>query len=109
MSDRDIIDQMSELLLAGSETTSKRWLQGDAAESAPKPHLAAYYPVSSGKHSCIGPNFAYAEIRTVVTNILSRFDVHDIQKKAIDFRQFITMQMHDGSWEVILTPRAKTS
>jgi hypothetical protein len=54
-------------------------------------------------------SFAYAEIRTVAANILTRFDVHDIQKKAIDFRQFITMQMHDGSWEVIITPRAKTS
>ena len=51
----------------------ERWLQGDAAESAPKPQyvteaastyevsltdlihsLAAYYPFSSGKHSCIG-------------------------------------------------------
>jgi hypothetical protein len=53
-------------------------------------------------------SFAYAEMRTVAANILTRFDVHDIEKKEIDFRQFITMQMHDGSWDVILTPRAKT-
>lgn len=54
-------------------------------------------------------SFAYAEMRTVAANILTRFDVHDIQRKEIDFRQFITMQMHDGSWDVILTPRTKTS
>lgn len=50
-------------------------------------------------------SFAYAEIRTVSANILSRFDIEEAKYKDIDFRQFITMQMRDGSWNAVLTPR----
>lgn len=53
----------------------------------------------------MGYSFAYAEIRTVSANILSRFDVEEVGNKAIHFRQFITMQFHDGSWKAKLTPR----
>lgn len=50
-------------------------------------------------------SFAYAEIRTVSANILSRFDVEEVDRKKIHFRQYITMQFHDGKWNAKLTPR----
>lgn len=50
-------------------------------------------------------SFAMAEIRTVSANVLTRFDVEEYKYKSIEFRQFITMQFHDGKWDVILTPR----
>lgn len=54
-------------------------------------------------------SFAYAEIRTVSANILSRFDVEEKGYKEIDFRQYITMQFHDGKWNARLMPRWDTS
>ncbi|CAG8951083.1 hypothetical protein HYFRA_00006481 [Hymenoscyphus fraxineus] len=78
----------------------ERWLQGDEREGAPEPDMDAYYPFSAGKHSCIGMNFAMAEIRTASANILSRFDVEEPYYQEIDVRQFITMQFSDGSWKV---------
>lgn len=32
----------------------ERWLEGDERDGAPEPDMAAYYPFSGGKHSCIG-------------------------------------------------------
>lgn len=65
----------------------ERWLQGDAAESAPKPQyvfeavspswvssadlihsLVAYYPFSSGEHSCIGQKLVLSPFWIVVIN-----------------------------------------
>ncbi|KAH6877811.1 cytochrome P450 [Alternaria rosae] len=175
MSNQDIIDQMSELLLAGSETTSdpqyryleaclkenlrmnpiaselgrrttdqghtingneippytivsasyralhrderywpqaerfwpERWLEGEEREDAPEPDLDAYFPFSNGRHNCIGQNFAYAEMRTVSANLLSRFALEEAGYQKIQLRQFITMQFHDGKWRVVLKPRWK--
>ena len=50
-------------------------------------------------------SFAYAEIRTAAANILTRFDVERADEKVLDYRQYITMQFSDGSWNVLLTPR----
>ncbi|KAK2589787.1 hypothetical protein QQS21_012531 [Conoideocrella luteorostrata] len=69
----------------------ERWLDGEEREGAPEPDLEAYYPFSAGKHSCIGQNFAYAEMRTESANICTLFDVEEVANKSLDFRQFITM------------------
>jgi cytochrome P450 len=47
----------------------------------------AYYPFSAGKHSCVGINFAWHEMRVVLANILSRMDVQEVAGQTVDFRQ----------------------
>ncbi|KAK8012845.1 cytochrome P450 [Apiospora marii] len=83
----------------------ERWLPADKREGAPAPDLEAYYPFSGGNHSCIGINFAWAEMRMVAANILSRFDIAEVPGQDIDFRQYITMQFATGHWKVTLKPR----
>ncbi|KAH8593479.1 cytochrome P450 [Bisporella sp. PMI_857] len=81
----------------------ERWLEdrGDA----PAPNMDAYYPFSGGKHSCIGINFAWAEMRMVAANVLSRFDIEEVPGQNVDYRQYITMQFTTGSWKARLKPR----
>lgn len=67
--------------------------------------MDAYFPFSKGRHNCIGQNFAYAEMRTVSANLLSRFSLEEAGYQQIQLRQFITMQFHDGKWKVVLKPR----
>ncbi|KAM0321854.1 hypothetical protein ACHAQA_009859 [Verticillium albo-atrum] len=50
-------------------------------------------------------DFAWAEMRVVAANILSRFDILEVPGQDIDFRQYITMQFATGSWKVLLKPR----
>ncbi|KAK1503060.1 cytochrome P450 3A9 [Colletotrichum tamarilloi] len=83
----------------------ERWLSEDKRDGAPAPDMDAYYPFSRGKHSCIGINFAWAEMRMVATNLLQRFDVLEVPGQDIDFRQYITMQFATGHWKVVLKPR----
>ncbi|TDZ24851.1 Cytochrome P450 monooxygenase FUS8 [Colletotrichum orbiculare MAFF 240422] len=83
----------------------ERWLPEDRREGAPAPDMDAYYPFSGGKHSCIGINFAWAEMRMVAANLLQRFDVPEVPGQDIDFRQYITMQFATGHWKVVLKPR----
>ncbi|OHF03155.1 cytochrome P450 3A9 [Colletotrichum orchidophilum] len=83
----------------------ERWLPEDKRDGAPAPDMDAYYPFSGGKHSCIGINFAWAEMRMVAANLLQRFDVLEVPGQHIDFRQYITMQFATGHWKVILKPR----
>ncbi|KAI8238714.1 Cytochrome P450 monooxygenase FUS8 [Colletotrichum sp. SAR 10_99] len=83
----------------------ERWLAEDKREGAPAPDMDAYYPFSGGKHSCIGINFAWAEMRMVAANLLQRFDVLEVPGQDIDFRQYITMQFATGHWKVVLKPR----
>lgn len=53
-----------------------------------RPHSSdAYYPFSAGKHSCVGINFAWHEMRVVLANILSRMDVQEVPGQTVDFRQ----------------------
>jgi hypothetical protein len=52
-------------------------------------------------------SFAYAEMRTVSANLLSRFSLEEAGYQKIQLRQFITMQFHDGKWRVVLKPRWK--
>ncbi|EPS29010.1 hypothetical protein PDE_03956 [Penicillium oxalicum 114-2] len=85
----------------------ERWLES-RPEDVPPPDMQAYYPFSAGKHTCIGKNFAHAEIRMVAANILSRFDVNEVQGQQIDYRQYITMQMANGSCKAYLSRRQKT-
>ncbi|KAI4703455.1 hypothetical protein J4E81_002334 [Alternaria sp. BMP 2799] len=85
----------------------ERWLEGEEREDAPEPDLDAYFPFSNGRHNCIGQNFAYAEMRTVSANLLSRFALEEAGYQQIQLRQFITMQFHDGKWRVVLKPRWK--
>ncbi|EOD46056.1 putative cytochrome p450 3a9 protein [Neofusicoccum parvum UCRNP2] len=77
----------------------ERWLDDDRREGAPAPDMAAYYPFSAGKHSCIGINFAWAEVRMVAANLFARYDFDEMANQAIDYRQYITMQFKDGSWK----------
>ncbi|KAK1526625.1 cytochrome P450 3A9 [Colletotrichum paranaense] len=83
----------------------ERWLSEDKRDGAPAPDMDAYYPFSGGKHSCIGINFAWAEMRMVAANLLQRFDVLEVPDQDIDFRQYITMQFATGHWNVVLKPR----
>ncbi|KAI3392842.1 hypothetical protein diail_5048 [Diaporthe ilicicola] len=83
----------------------ERWLPEGKRGDAPAPDMDAYYPFSGGKHSCIGINFAWAEMRMVAANIFSRFDVLEVPGQDIDFRQYITMQFASGHWKVKLKPR----
>ncbi|KAK8065860.1 cytochrome P450 [Apiospora hydei] len=83
----------------------ERWLPEEKRDGAPAPDMDAYYPFSGGNHSCIGINFAWAEMRMVAANILSRFDIVEVPGQDIDFRQYITMQFATGHWKVTLKPR----
>ncbi|CAH0042912.1 unnamed protein product [Clonostachys rhizophaga] len=83
----------------------ERFLPEGERGEAPPADLDAYYPFSAGKHSCIGINFAWAEMRMIAANILSRFDVVEVSGQDIDFRQYITMQFATGHWKAILIPR----
>ncbi|KAN0096705.1 cytochrome P450 [Hyaloscypha variabilis] len=86
----------------------ERWLEGDDRDGAPEPDINAYFPFSAGKHSCIGINFAWAEMRMVAANFLTRFDLEEVYGQDVDFRQFITMQFKTGSWKVMIKPRASS-
>ncbi|EHA20240.1 hypothetical protein ASPNIDRAFT_194740, partial [Aspergillus niger ATCC 1015] len=86
----------------------ERWLDPRPSD-VPAPDMHAYYPFSAGKHSCIGKNFAMAEIRMLTANILSRFDLDEVPGQNIDYRQYITMQFEHGSWKAFLTPRYEQS
>ncbi|RAH78614.1 cytochrome P450 [Aspergillus japonicus CBS 114.51] len=82
----------------------ERWLENEKArDGAPEPD--PYYPFSAGKHSCIGIKCAWAEMRMVAANVFSRFDLEDIRNLHIDFRQYITMQLENGSHKVVLKQR----
>ncbi|KAK3897072.1 cytochrome p450 [Staphylotrichum tortipilum] len=84
----------------------ERWLSEDKRGADPATtSMDAYYPFSGGKHSCIGINFAWAEMRMVAANILSRFEVTEVPGQGVDFRQYITMQFRTGHWKVVLKPR----
>ncbi|QDS73814.1 hypothetical protein FKW77_006095 [Venturia effusa] len=104
----------------------ERWLDEGKREGAPKAKygshnpseerrciltslvsLEAYYPFSAGKHSCIGINFANAEMSVVSANLLSRYDIEEVPGQVIDWRQFITLVFKDGKWRVVLKPRAR--
>ncbi|KAK6834069.1 cytochrome P450 [Apiospora arundinis] len=85
----------------------ERWLPEEKRDGAPAPDMDAYYPFSGGNHSCIGINFAWAEMRMVAANILSRFDIVEVPGQDIDFRQYITMQFATGHWKVTLKPRTQ--
>ncbi|KAB8297398.1 hypothetical protein EYC80_002741 [Monilinia laxa] len=82
----------------------ERWLK-NRPEGVPPPDLQAYYPFSAGKHSCIGINFAWAELRMVAANLLTRYEFCELPGQHIDWRQYITMQLEGGSWKVSLMPR----
>ncbi|RAH64735.1 cytochrome P450 [Aspergillus aculeatinus CBS 121060] len=84
----------------------ERWLEDEnARDGAPEPDISAYYPFSAGQHSCIGINFARAEMRMVAANVFARFDLEDIMNQHLDFRQYITMQLENGSHKVVLKQR----
>ncbi|RDH33525.1 cytochrome P450 [Aspergillus welwitschiae] len=86
----------------------ERWLDPRPSD-VPAPDMHAYYPFSAGKHSCIGKNFAMAEIRMLTANIFSQFDLDEVPGQNIDYRQYITMQFEHGSWKAFLTPRYEQS
>ncbi|KAF6528509.1 hypothetical protein HZS61_008811 [Fusarium oxysporum f. sp. conglutinans] len=80
----------------------ERWLPDSQRGDYPAADTTAYFPFSAGRHSCIGINFAWAEMRMIAANILSRYDVIEVPGQEVDFRQFITMQFHTGHWKVVL-------
>ncbi|KAF5585627.1 cytochrome P450 monooxygenase family 3 subfamily A [Fusarium subglutinans] len=87
----------------------ERFLEESERGDVPAADMDAYFPFSAGKHSCIGINFAWAEMRMIAANIFSRFDVIEVSGQDIDFRQFITMQFASGHWKAVLIPRKKAS
>lgn len=50
-------------------------------------------------------SFAWAEMRMIAANVLTRFDLKEVPGQVVDFRQFITMQFKDGTWKVMVEPR----
>jgi hypothetical protein len=52
-------------------------------------------------------SFAWAEMRMIAANFLTRFDLEEVLGQEIDFRQFITMQFQTGSWKVMVKPRVE--
>ena len=50
-------------------------------------------------------SFAWAEMRMVAANFLSRFDIDEVPGQDVDFRQFITMQFATGNWKTIIKQR----
>lgn len=50
-------------------------------------------------------SFAWAEMRTVCANILSRFDIEEVAGQHVEFKQHVTMVFATGRWRVRLTPR----
>lgn len=52
-------------------------------------------------------SFAWAEMRVVAANILSRYDVEEVPGQNLDWRQYVTIQLSDGHWRVMLKPRWK--
>ncbi|KAG7426071.1 Cytochrome P450 monooxygenase cypX [Fusarium oxysporum f. sp. raphani] len=106
MNSRDILDQMSEILLAGSETT---YLDGTHADFVSQYNRVLsflcrktllYRHQSQPLHS-----FSWAEMRMIAANLLARYDITEVPGHVVDFRQFITMQFHTGHWNVILKKR----
>ncbi|KAJ4110894.1 hypothetical protein NW769_007065 [Fusarium oxysporum] len=123
MNSRDILDQMSEILLAGSETT---YLDGTHADFVSQYNrvlsflcrktllyrhqvsllalilskMIGYRTKSQPLHS-----FSWAEMRMIAANLLARYDITEVPGHVVDFRQFITMQFHTGHWNVILKKR----
>ncbi|KAF5564733.1 cytochrome P450 monooxygenase 3A9 [Fusarium phyllophilum] len=83
----------------------ERWLPDNERGEYPAADTTAYFPFSAGRHSCIGINFAWAEMRMIAANLLTRYDITEVQGQIVDFRQFITMQFHTGHWNVILQKR----
>ncbi|KAJ5727065.1 cytochrome P450 [Penicillium malachiteum] len=77
----------------------------DRPQHVPAPDIQSYYPFSAGKHSCIGKNFALAEIRMLTANMRSKFDFTEVVGQNVDYRQYITMQFEHGSWKTIFVPR----
>ncbi|PVH96074.1 cytochrome P450 [Periconia macrospinosa] len=87
----------------------ERFLPDKQADGAPKADTKAYFPFSAGKHSCIGINFAWNEMRVVAANILARYDIQEVLGQDVTWRQYITIQITDGHWKVVLIPRSKSS
>ncbi|KAL9561580.1 hypothetical protein ACKAV7_014427 [Fusarium commune] len=83
----------------------ERWLPDDERGDYPAADKTAYFPFSAGRHSCIGINFAWAEMRMIAANLLTRYDITEVPGQVVDFRQFITMQFLTGHWNVILQKR----
>jgi cytochrome P450 len=54
-----------------------------------------------------GHSFAWAEMRMLAANFLTRFDLEEVIGQEVDFRQFITMQFKTGSWKAMIKPRAE--
>jgi hypothetical protein len=52
-------------------------------------------------------SFAWAEMRMLAANFLTRFDLEEVVGQEVDFRQFITMQFKTGSWKVMIKPRVE--
>jgi hypothetical protein len=50
-------------------------------------------------------SFAWAEMRMLAANFLTRFDLEEVPGQEVDCRQFITMQFKTGSWKVMVKPR----
>lgn len=44
-------------------------------------------------------------MRMVAANVFARFDLEDIMNQRVDFRQYITMQLENGSHKVVLKQR----
>ncbi|KAK7463410.1 hypothetical protein VKT23_006763 [Stygiomarasmius scandens] len=95
----------------------ERWLPGGERKSLEPKFLkdssfvhntAAFHPFSIGPSGCVGKNFAYLEMRMLVTKVLANFDLRlaegfDSRKYKHGIKDFFTMALEP--LPVIFSPR----
>ena len=77
----------------------ERWIVGEQEYD----DSGAFFPFSSGSRNCIGRNFALQEMRITLATFLRLYDIAPIEQEmeeSKDLRQFITMSVAKGSFNV---------
>lgn len=68
---------------------------------------AAFMPFSVGLRNCIGMRMAWYEMKMVIWNLLSRYDIEALPGQEVDLRQFVTLQLKSAKFSVKLTERVE--
>ncbi|KAI9279202.1 cytochrome P450 [Umbelopsis sp. AD052] len=82
----------------------ERWLEGSEIPA----DKDAFFPFSSGSRNCIGKNFAWMEMRLLLSSFVYNFNFDPVPESvedAKDLRQFITYTIASNSYKVKVTKR----
>lgn len=79
----------------------ERWLNDS---KAPAGDMAAFFAFSAGRHMCIGKDFSMISMRTIVANVVARWDFELLAGQEFVFRQTITMHQKSAC-RAYFTPR----